>query len=90
MDCTHIVLMWHVDIDEGRLKVAQAMGAKYTIKVTTKDSKVLAKQIVNTLGCQPDQSIECSGVESSIAAAIYVRQQIAKIHWSTLYFISFL
>ncbi|KAL5457653.1 hypothetical protein EMCRGX_G034936 [Ephydatia muelleri] len=59
------------DIDEGRLKVAQAMGAKYTIKVTTKDSKVLAKQIVNTLGCQPDQSIECSGVESSIAAAIY-------------------
>ena len=56
------------------------MGATHTIKVTTRDSKVLAKQIINTLGCQPDQSIECSGVESSIATAIHVCWSILCVH----------
>ena len=49
------------------------MGATYALKVTTKDSRALANQIADTLGCRPDRSIECSGAESSIAAAIYVR-----------------
>lgn len=66
-DCCHLS-----DINEGRLKVAQEMGATYTVKVTTRDSRALAKEIETTLGCQPDHSIECSGAESSIATAIYV------------------
>ena len=48
------------------------MGASYTVTVTTRDGHALAKEIEATLGCQPDNTIECSGVESSIATAIYV------------------
>ena len=62
----------YADIDEGRLKVAKEMGATYTVKVTTRDSRALAKEIETTLGCRPDRSIECSGAEPSIATAIYV------------------
>lgn len=60
------------DIDEGRLKAAKEMGATYTVKVTTRDSRALAKEIEATLGCQPDHTLECSGAEPSIATAIYV------------------
>ena len=49
------------------------MGATHTVKVTTRDSQALASEIAQTLGCRPEYSIECSGAESSIAAAIYVR-----------------
>ena len=61
-----------VDLDENRLRVAKEMGATYTVKVTTRDSRALAKQIVDTLGSNPDRSIECSGAEPSVATAIYV------------------
>ncbi len=60
------------DLDENRLRVAAEMGADHTVKVTTRDSRALAQQIRETLGCQPTQSIECSGAEPSIATAIYV------------------
>lgn len=66
--------LYFPDIDEGRLRVAQQMGASYTVKVTTQDNRALAKQIEETLGCMPDRSIECSGAEPSIATAIYVRK----------------
>lgn len=48
------------------------MGATYTVKVTSRDGRVTAKEIEDTLGCKPDHSIECSGAEPSIATAIYV------------------
>ena len=48
------------------------MGATYTLKVTGRDSRALAKEIVSTLGSPPDYTLECSGAESSIATAIYV------------------
>ena len=48
------------------------MGAAYTMKVTTRDSRTLAKDIVAVMKCQPDCSIECSGAQPSIATAIYV------------------
>ena len=60
------------DLDEKRLQVAKEMGASYTVKVTTRDSRELARRIVDTLGCSPDRTIECSGAEPSIATAIYV------------------
>lgn len=62
------------DIDESRLKVAQEMGASHVVKVTSRDSRALAKQIEETLGCKPERTIECSGAEPSIATAIYATQ----------------
>ena len=61
-----------VDLDECRLKVARQLGASHTVAVDGKDSKTLAHAIVDTLGCQPDRTFECSGAPSSIATAIYV------------------
>ena len=55
------------------------MGATYTIKVTSRDSRALAKEVESTLGCKPDRSIECSGVEASIATAIYVRMSAVQL-----------
>ena len=68
----HSCLIFAIDLDENRLRVAKEMGATYTVKVTTRDSRELARQIVDTLGCNPDRTIECSGAEPSIATAIYV------------------
>ena len=62
----------HPDIDEGRLEVAKKMGATYTVHVTTRDTRALAHQIEETLGCKPTESLECSGAQPSIATAIYV------------------
>ena len=59
------------DLDEHRLHTAKKLGATYTLKVTTKNSRASARQIVDTLGCNPDKSIECSGAGSSLATAIY-------------------
>lgn len=68
-----------IDLDENRLRVAKEMGATYTVKVTTRDSRQLAKQIVDTLGCNPDRTIECSGAEPSIATAIYVSNMLSNL-----------
>ena len=71
--------MLYIDLDENRLRVAKDMGANHTVKVTTRDSRELAKQIVDTLGCNPDRTIECSGAAPSIATAIYVSTMMAKL-----------
>ena len=68
----YLSLVLFTDIDEHRLSVAKALGATHTVKVTGRDSRALAKEIVSTLGSPPDRTIECSGAESSIATAIYV------------------
>ena len=60
------------DLDAGRLDFAKKLGATSTIQVKTRDTRLLAKQVEETLGCKPDQTIECSGAQSSISAAIYV------------------
>ncbi len=49
------------------------MGATYTVKVTSRDSRAVADEVIATLGCCPDQTLECSGAEASIGTAIYVR-----------------
>ena len=68
--------MFTSDIDEGRLNKAKELGADFTIKVdTTKDSRDLADKIIDSMG-PADQTIECSGAESSFHAAIYVSQII--------------
>ena len=52
--------------------MAKKLGATYTIQVKTRDTRQLAQQIETVMGCKPDQSIECSGAQPSIATAIYV------------------
>jgi L-iditol 2-dehydrogenase len=47
------------------------MGANYTI-LADKDAQKTAQQVIDTLGCMPNISIECSGAESSIQATFYV------------------
>jgi len=48
------------------------MGATYTLKVTSRDSRALANEVAAILGDQADCTIECSGAEPSVATAIYV------------------
>ncbi|CAI8049829.1 Sorbitol dehydrogenase, partial [Geodia barretti] len=62
------------DLDAGRLEVAKKLGADHVVQVSTRDSLQLSRIITEQLGCEPDQSIECSGAEPSIATAIYVRE----------------
>ena len=56
------------------------MGADYIVKVTTRDSRELSRIITGQLGCEPDQSIECSGAEPSVATAIYVSSKVTHMH----------
>ena len=61
-----------VDIVKQKLEVAMVMGADHVIQVNTKDGRKLANQIRDTMGVAPDIAIECTGVDSSVATAIYV------------------
>lgn len=56
------------------MEVAKQLGATHTLQVKTRDSRQFASQIEEVLGCRSDQTIECSGAQSAIAAAIYVRK----------------
>ena len=67
------------DLDSNRLEVAKSLGADHVVKVTTRDSRELSQIITGQLGCEPDQTIECSGAEQSVATAIYVRMKSCTI-----------
>lgn len=57
------------------------MGADCTVLVDSKDTREMARKISDALGVSPDITIECSGAESSIQTAIYVRSpHIAEAH----------
>ncbi|KAL7269108.1 L-arabinitol 4-dehydrogenase [Rhizina undulata] len=65
------------DIDAGRLKFAQELvaGKPGTLKTFLvprgKSVEELAKDVVATMGQEPDIALECTGVESSISSAIH-------------------
>lgn len=62
-----------VDLFQERLTMAKELGADFQLIVKKEDGpKQLAKRVEDMLGTQPHITIECSGVESSIQAAIYV------------------
>ena len=63
--------MFLADLDEGRLKKAKELGADYIIKVESRDGREVAKKIKESLGLA-DQTIECTGAESSVHTGIYV------------------
>ena len=60
-----------LDLDEGRLKKAKELGADFTIKVESRDGKEVANKVMECLG-PADQTVECTGAESSIHTGIYV------------------
>lgn len=63
------------DLDTNRLQKAKEMGADYCIQVT-KDmtAKDLAMKVKECFGDLANQTIECTGAESSICAGIYVSE----------------
>lgn len=67
------------DLDASRLAVAKKLGADHTVQVTTRDSRELSRIITGQLGCEADQTIECSGAEPSVATAIYVRESLLQL-----------
>lgn len=60
------------DISQSRLDFAKKLGVNHVV-LAENDSQATAKVVVETLGCMPNISIECSGAESSIQATFYVR-----------------
>jgi len=52
--------------------MAKDLGADFVLKITSKDPKEVATQIVECFGERPDIAIECSGAPSSARTAIYV------------------
>jgi len=60
------------DIDDHRLSVAKSLGAEVYKVAGKKDPRVVAQEIAALFdGRQPQKTIECSGVQSSIQLAIY-------------------
>lgn len=62
------------DLSAKRLEMAKELGADFQLTVTRDEgAQLLAKKVEETLGAQPHVTIECTGVESCIQTAIYVR-----------------
>ncbi|XP_071762029.2 sorbitol dehydrogenase [Centroberyx gerrardi] len=60
------------DLFPERLAMAKELGADFPLTVKRGDGpQDLAKSVEGMLGAQPDITIECTGVESSIQTAIY-------------------
>ncbi|XP_068210844.1 sorbitol dehydrogenase-like [Palaemon carinicauda] len=68
MGATNILV---TDIRESRLEIAKSMGAKHIMIVKEEDPQILAKKVEEIMGCMPESTLECTGVESSISTAIY-------------------
>lgn len=58
------------DLDEGRLKVAESLGASAALCARNRTPSELAAEAVKALGGMPDVVIECSGAEPSIRTGI--------------------
>ncbi|XP_051776600.1 sorbitol dehydrogenase isoform X2 [Erpetoichthys calabaricus] len=59
------------DLSAERLQKAKEMGADFIIQVAGERPQVLADRVKGLLGCMPEISIECTGVESCIQTGIY-------------------
>lgn len=55
-----------------RLETASKMGADFTMLVGGADPQKEAKRIEEVMGCMPEVTLECTGVEVAFQTAIYV------------------
>lgn len=69
MGATNILI---TDLVESRLTLAKELGATHTIliKPGEKDEDIV-KKIHTTMGCEPEKTLDCSGVESTVRVAIF-------------------
>ncbi|KAA0723316.1 Sorbitol dehydrogenase [Triplophysa tibetana] len=67
-----MVFICGADLSSDRLAMAKELGADFLLPVRKEDTpQELSKKVEEMLGCMPQITIECTGVQSSIQTAIY-------------------
>lgn len=51
---------------------AKEVGADIVLQISKESPKEIASKVEDMLGCKPEATIECTGVESAIQSGIYV------------------
>ncbi|XP_064932409.1 sorbitol dehydrogenase isoform X1 [Columba livia] len=59
------------DLSASRLQKAKEVGADFTIQVTTETPQEVASKVEALLGCMPEMTVECTGVQACIQTGIY-------------------
>ncbi|KAJ6664055.1 hypothetical protein lerEdw1_008270 [Lerista edwardsae] len=59
------------DLSAPRLEKAKELGADFTIQIRSESPEEVADMVKNALGCMPEITVECTGVQSSIHTGIY-------------------
>ncbi|NXX99725.1 DHSO dehydrogenase, partial [Centropus bengalensis] len=59
------------DLSAPRLQKAKEVGADFTVQVTKETPQEVASKVEKLLGCKPEITVECTGVEACIQAGIY-------------------
>ena len=61
------------------LELAKKLGADYTVNVTGKeDIKELASKVEETMGDQPDITVDCVGTTECVKLAVHVSRLMTK------------
>ncbi|KAL2300480.1 hypothetical protein Nmel_013361 [Mimus melanotis] len=59
------------DLSASRLQKAKEVGADFTIQVKNETPQEVASKVESVLGCMPEITVECTGVQACIQAGIY-------------------
>uniref|UniRef100_A0A8C3E5H7 Sorbitol dehydrogenase n=1 Tax=Corvus moneduloides TaxID=1196302 RepID=A0A8C3E5H7_CORMO len=59
------------DLSATRLQKAKEVGADFTIQVKNETPKEVASKVESVLGCMPEITVECTGVQTCIQTGIY-------------------
>uniref|UniRef100_A0A803WEM3 Sorbitol dehydrogenase n=1 Tax=Ficedula albicollis TaxID=59894 RepID=A0A803WEM3_FICAL len=59
------------DLSASRLQKAKEVGADFTIQVKKETPQEVAAKVESVLGCMPEITVECTGVQACIQAGIY-------------------
>ncbi|XP_047496336.1 sorbitol dehydrogenase-like [Penaeus chinensis] len=67
------------DVRPERLETARKMGANYTMLAGSADPQKEAKRIEELMGCMPEVTLECTGVEIAFQTAIYATRSCGAV-----------
>uniref|UniRef100_A0A8B9T1T0 Sorbitol dehydrogenase n=1 Tax=Anas platyrhynchos TaxID=8839 RepID=A0A8B9T1T0_ANAPL len=59
------------DLSASRLQKAKEVGADFIIQVKNESPQEVASKVESLLGCMPEITVECTGVQACIQAGIY-------------------